>query len=129
MFLPGKGRLRIGVMRITAVRSLPTDATLGALRSRDRELLMSHFSLRVAHFFHFHPFSRGSSISRVSPAKSTPNAVVSKSVPSRSEGLAFFGLCEVTNDGEPRAEMERLSLMTRAGVESERMDEIWLSLL
>ena len=107
----------------------PSEATLVALRSSgDQEPLMSHFTLRVGHFFHDHPFAHFHVKALTKPARPSPG-IEPQCEPAHSGDLAFFGLCRETNHDDHRAEMDRLSLMDQGDERLNGLDENILFLL
>jgi hypothetical protein len=89
---------------------------------------MSHFTMRVDHLFHFHPFARFHVKPSTTPAERSP-CIVPGCEPTHSGDLAFFGLCRETNHDDHRAELDRLALMDRADERSGGLDETILFLL
>jgi hypothetical protein len=89
---------------------------------------MSHFAIRVGHFFHYHPFAHAPSKSVATPARERP-CIVPGRQPSDSRDLAFLSLCLETKQNDRRAEMDRLSLSNRDDERSGGLDETVLFLL
>jgi hypothetical protein len=90
---------------------------------------MSHFTLNVGRFFHFHPFDRGYGHPTTIPAARATPVIVPEREPSHSDDLAFFGLFRMTRHEDQRTEMARLSLTDVPVERTRELDETILFLL
>jgi hypothetical protein len=81
---------------------------------------MSHVALRVGRFFALHTLDEALPKRRPASAAARPRGVTTASDCCGRDELAFFGLCMEVNHDDPRAEMERLSLVSPEAVTWEK---------